>query len=243
MISQTRPLLSHNDLVRFHTPTRSPAVERFAFMEDAPSPTRVRAHHRSSRSMSANRILDFAVPVAVDHRASTPRSHKHSSNSFLSRSFLSHSHLNNPSDHLGAQAEIIDPGSTAAPIVHFRRQLWKHLDRRRENLNLDLFWPMETGKSTHREAEKEAEGLDIFPVEDLAPLCNFRNLRSLKLGGMLQSYQKHIWRCCWLNPELWELGLEMALEPKTRNPYSDQWPVIQGDWKCRSESEGSAVYM
>src|SRR5436309_14198076 len=74
-------------------------------------------------------------------------------------------------------------------------------------------------------------------------LCNFRHLRSLLLNGMLQSYQKYIWQTCWLNPALEELTLEMALEPSIHDPYSQQWPVIEGDWKMAGEGEGSMKYL
>jgi hypothetical protein len=74
-------------------------------------------------------------------------------------------------------------------------------------------------------------------------LCDFHHLRSLQLNGMLRSYQKYIWRTCWLNPALEELTLEMALEPTMHDPYRQHCPVIEGDWKMTREGEGSMEYL
>ncbi|OJD14749.1 hypothetical protein ACJ73_09046 [Blastomyces percursus] len=78
---------------------------------------------------------------------------------------------------------------------------------------------------------------DILPVEAIAPLCNFRNLRFLKLAGMSQSYQKYIWQAAWLNPGLETLELEMALEPCIRRAFAG-WPYIKGGWVQQSKPDG-----
>ncbi|KKZ63044.1 hypothetical protein EMCG_02614 [[Emmonsia] crescens] len=78
---------------------------------------------------------------------------------------------------------------------------------------------------------------DILPLETMAPLCNFRNLRFLRLTGMSQSYQMYIWQAVWLNPGLEELELEMALEPCIRRAFSG-WPYIKGGWIQRSKPDG-----
>ncbi|EEQ92315.2 uncharacterized protein BDCG_07435 [Blastomyces dermatitidis ER-3] len=78
---------------------------------------------------------------------------------------------------------------------------------------------------------------DILPVEAIAPLCNFRNLRFLKLAGMSQSYQKYIWQAAWLNPGLETLELEMALEPCIRRAFSG-WPYIKGGWVQQRKPDG-----
>ncbi len=52
--------------------------------------------------------------------------------------------------------------------------------------------------------------LDSLPLHVLAPLCVYRNLRSLTLTSMMQSYQYYIWRVVWLNPQLTQLTLEMS---------------------------------
>ncbi|KAI1975438.1 hypothetical protein LOZ12_000917 [Ophidiomyces ophidiicola] len=94
---------------------------------------------------------------------------------------------------------------SAKPIMSFRGgSSWRHLDAERDNVYLDLFW------SSHKENPFRPE---IMPIVELAPLSNFRHLRILKLTGMLQSYQPYIWQAVWLNQNLEELHLEMALEP------------------------------
>ena len=121
--------------------------------------------------------------------------------------------------------------------MHFRPNLWRHLDRDRSILNIDLFWPLKP------EATAEDDDSDVFPLEDLQLLCEFRNLRSLQLNGMLQSYQKDIWQTCWLNPGLEELTLEMALEPVMNESYSPSCPVIQSGWTMKSGEDGSVHYL
>ncbi|KAL1956078.1 hypothetical protein VTO42DRAFT_7673 [Malbranchea cinnamomea] len=130
----------------------------------------------------------------------------------------------------GSEADVkswrnFDPDADCKPILSFRGgSAWKYLDPEREQLHLDLFWP----------AKKENPFRpDIFPVENLAPLCNFRCLTYLKLTGMMQSYQKYIWHTVWLNPQLEVVELEMALEPCIRRTSNAKWPSIKGEWKVR----------
>lgn len=47
----------------------------------------------------------------------------------------------------------------------------------------------------------------------MKPLLNFKNLRSLTLGGMERSYQRIIWQTVFQNSQLNDLTLEMALSP------------------------------
>ncbi|KAL9107914.1 MAG: hypothetical protein Q9227_007236 [Pyrenula ochraceoflavens] len=101
---------------------------------------------------------------------------------------------------------------------------------------------------TSQEPVEEVED-DIFPLEDLKPLCQFRSLRYLQLNGMLQSYQKYIWLTTWLNPNLEELVLEMALKPSIRVHYVNEVCEIDDKWilgntystKCLGE-EGNLLY-
>jgi hypothetical protein len=130
-----------------------------------------------------------------------------------------------------------DLGGPSRPVMHFRPNFWRHLERNRSTLNLDLFWPLKP------DPDEEDEESDVFPLNDMRPLCDFRHLRSLQLNGMLQSYQKYIWQTCWLNPGLEELTLEMALEPSIHDPYSQHCRVIEGDWKMTGEGEGSMKYL
>lgn len=128
-----------------------------------------------------------------------------------------------------------DVASECEPIMSFRGgSAWKYLDTDREQVHLDLFWPDKENKNPFRP--------DTFPLEDLAPLCNFRNLTFLKLTGMTQSYQKYIWQTVWLNPHLEVLELEMALEPCIRRTFNAGWPSIKGDWEVRIAEDIREVY-
>ncbi|KAK2803522.1 hypothetical protein FQN50_006957 [Emmonsiellopsis sp. PD_5] len=123
---------------------------------------------------------------------------------------------------------------TAKPVLSFQAgDAWNQFPLDRDTLYLDLFWPVEPQRSIVN---------DIMPVEAMAPLCNFRQLRFLKLTGMSQSYQKYIWQAAWLNPGLEELELEMALEPCIRRTFNAGWPSIKGDWVRRSEDNAVSSY-
>ncbi|KAG5207270.1 hypothetical protein GTR04_0882 [Trichophyton interdigitale] len=124
------------------------------------------------------------------------------------------------------------------PIISFRGgSAWQALDLKRGVLALDLFWPTKKNSPFDNPFRP-----DIMPVKELASLCNFRNLRKLKLTGMSQSYQKYIWQTVWLNPALEELELEMALEPCIRRTFNADWPSIKGDWSYRTADEMPGVY-
>ena len=83
-----------------------------------------------------------------------------------------------------------------APSLFFSKELLIRMDHGKHHLVIDLLRP-----------EGQTE---IFPLEDLSPLCLYRQLRTLKIVGMMQSYQWYIWLVVWLNPELVELDLEMV---------------------------------
>ena len=82
--------------------------------------------------------------------------------------------------------------------VRFSKELLIWMDHNQQHLEIDLFRP---------ESER-----DVFPLQDLSPLCLYRELRTLKITGMMQSYQWYIWLVAWLNPQLTDLTLEMAGE-------------------------------
>lgn len=83
---------------------------------------------------------------------------------------------------------------------------------------------------------------DTFPSSDLTPLMHFRQLRTLKIVGMLDSYQTHIWEAVWLCPQLEVLTLEMCLEPSIRSTRNREWPTIQGNWKMKKLGEVEKKY-
>ena len=84
------------------------------------------------------------------------------------------------------------------PMFEFSKQLLIWMDHDKEHLEIDLFRP---------------EGLKhIYPAHVLSPLCLYRKLHSLKIVGMMRSYQPYIWLVVWMNPYLSELTLETANE-------------------------------
>ena len=84
------------------------------------------------------------------------------------------------------------------PRVTFSKELLVRMDHNKRHLEIDLFRP---------ESEPTA-----FPLQDLSPLCLYRELRTLKITGMMQDYQSMFWPVVWLNPQLTDLSLEMAGE-------------------------------
>ncbi|KAL5358657.1 hypothetical protein BJX96DRAFT_163901 [Aspergillus floccosus] len=120
------------------------------------------------------------------------------------------------------------------PLMSFRGSVsWFYIPRNRQELGLDVFWPT---------TEQSSRDTDTLPIEELAPLCEFRNLRVLKLTGMVQSYQKYIWQAAWLNPRLEELELEMAVPPRIRRGFNGKWPYIKGGWMLSEGHYGGPVY-
>ena len=84
------------------------------------------------------------------------------------------------------------------PMFEFSKQLLIWMDHDKEHLEIDLFRPA---------------GLKhIYPAHVLSPLCLYRKLHSLKIVGMMRSYQPYIWLVVWMNPYLSELTLETASE-------------------------------
>ncbi|EAW10977.1 uncharacterized protein ACLA_066130 [Aspergillus clavatus NRRL 1] len=126
-------------------------------------------------------------------------------------------------------------GIPTHPLLHFRGgATWSRLPRTLPTLALDLFHPVRPDQETEE---------TILPLDELAPLCQFRGLRVLKLTGMMQSYQRYIWQAAWLNPELEELELGMALEPRLRRREDGQrWPYIRGGWTLDAAHYGEPVY-
>lgn len=79
----------------------------------------------------------------------------------------------------------------------------------------------------------------------MAQLCDFRNLRVLRITGMMQSFQKYIWRAAWLNLNLEELELGMALAPRIRASVAENrtdWPLIRGGWDFEVSVYSDPVY-
>ncbi|KKK21639.1 hypothetical protein ARAM_005243 [Aspergillus rambellii] len=130
-----------------------------------------------------------------------------------------------------------DQATLQNPLVEFRGgPTWASIPKDRRTLCLDVFWP---DKKEKQEAEKE---ISMLPVEELAPLSAFRSLRVLKITGMTQTYQRYIWQAAWLNVDLDELELGMALPPRLRRSYVGKWPYMKGGWQLDKAHYGEPVY-
>lgn len=129
----------------------------------------------------------------------------------------------------------VDLGSRDKPIPNFRPHLWRHFDKERDVLSIDLFWPIKLNKEEDEDEdnEDEDEDKDVFPYNDLKPLVTYHNLRYLQISGMMRSYQPLIFATCWVNKNLTHVRLEMALEPEMKpvskgsklkyRPINDKW--------------------
>ncbi|KAJ6015911.1 hypothetical protein N7540_010502 [Penicillium herquei] len=152
----------------------------------------------------------------------------------------------NLDDHVDIEDEQIneptqesDEIATVTKPLHLFRggDAWSNLPRSQTTLGLDIFWP-----DCLDEGVEEVEE-PCLELSKLKPLCEFRNLRSLKIVGMMQSYQTFIWQAAWLNPDLEELELGMAVEPEISNKiYETQWKVIKEGWTLDPRMSGGPVY-
>ena len=86
----------------------------------------------------------------------------------------------------------------SSPRVTFSKELLIRMEHNKHQLEIDLFRP--------------ASEPTMFPLQDLSPLCLYRELRALKITGMMQTYQSMLWAVVWLNTQLTDLSLEMAGE-------------------------------
>ncbi|KAL4919072.1 hypothetical protein BDW62DRAFT_210021 [Aspergillus aurantiobrunneus] len=148
-----------------------------------------------------------------------------------------------------------DQATPAKPLMEFRGGAhWTALPKDRRTLGIDVYWPVPTDKHDARNLEEdvrkqnrnesteeeEEEDPTIFPIDNMVPLCMFRNLRSLKITGMMQSYQMYIFQAAWLNNNLEELEIGMALPPRLCRGY--KWPYMKGGWRLDKATYGDPVY-
>ncbi|RAH49400.1 uncharacterized protein BO95DRAFT_507983 [Aspergillus brunneoviolaceus CBS 621.78] len=155
------------------------------------------------------------------------------------------------------------------PLLEFRGgATWARFPRNRRSLGIDVYLPIDKSQSatattaaadstaqteeqTNGEEEEEDEDEDeeeveerveVLPVEQLFPLIHFRHLRSLKITGMVQSYQRYIWQAAWLNTGLEELELSMVCPPRLRQSFAGNWPYIKGGWTMNPTHYSAPVY-
>lgn len=110
---------------------------------------------------------------------------------------------------------------------------WDDVPRCTKRLKLDLL------VSFPGDSDADDKFLNI---EDMKPLLEFRQLRSLHISGMVKSYQTYIWQTVWLNVHLEELELEMAVEPRLNQISKEMWTPIREGWKMGNGIKGQPVY-
>lgn len=219
-----------------------PARHRRFSMNDALSfsPTSLRSNRfvgfgRRARSRSRSRSPSRSPSVVAESRQS---------GSILRSAFnIASSKTNKTAKDDDADIESIlstrvpqEPGTPAKSLMFFRGGAsWNCLPRGMQGMDIDLFWPVKQDQEVGNDRE-------VLHIEEMAPLCQFRRLRVLKITGMLQSYQKYIWQAAWLNTELEELELGMALGPRIRRNFTGDWPFIKGGWRLREDTYGEPVY-
>ena len=142
-----------------------------------------------------------------------------------------------------------DEATPEKPLMEFRGgDTWMRLTDDRRLLGIDVFWPRYLDEKDENTNDKESSGKKTKPepvvldLEQMSPLSQFRNLRSLKITGMMQSYQKYIWQAAWLNHNLDELELGMALPPRIRKNRTGNWPYMKGGWKLNPAHYAEPVY-
>ncbi|KAJ5929845.1 hypothetical protein N7454_006795 [Penicillium verhagenii] len=142
-----------------------------------------------------------------------------------------------PTDLPSSDAAVSDYSTETAtpkrPLFNFNGgSNWLIIPRSKKSLGLDMFCPYD-----------DSDDDDDRSLHELKPLCEFRGLRSLKIVGMMQSYQYFIWQAAWLNLELDELELEMVLEPEIKNQIiQDRWKDIKTGWAIDGQIHHRPVY-
>lgn len=214
--------------VRSPSPTRPPTARAFVprrTLQSSPLKEKVPPQQTaieemkvpSSPSRSVSRLNVLASMSASPHLSITPMA-------------------TGASSVAGVIEYDTDIATPEKPLLNFcGGSNWSIILRNRERLGLDLFRPYNSDRDEDAETRTHSE---------LKPLCEFRNLRSLKIMGMMQSYQSSIWRAVWLNPKLDELELEMALEPEIVNRIlRGEWRDIREGWAIAGKMGGEPVYL
>ncbi|EXJ95861.1 hypothetical protein A1O1_00986 [Capronia coronata CBS 617.96] len=189
----------------------------------------------------SKRVFDTATNTHVQDKPADTNTRKGAStdescvvqhNRRLSNSSLKSASASSVSDR------SVDLGGLDKPISNFRPYLWRLLERERDVLNLDLFWPIKVNEESDEDEEDDENGdsngdgdpKGVFPFKDLKPLTEFRHLRHLQLNGMMRSYQPLIWATCWVNKDLTRVHLEMALEPVINEDIMHKYRNIDRNW-------------
>ncbi|PYH43633.1 uncharacterized protein BP01DRAFT_375288 [Aspergillus saccharolyticus JOP 1030-1] len=136
--------------------------------------------------------------------------------------------------------ETVDGAEQATPtnpLLEFRGgETWARFPRNRRSLGID-----DEEDDDYEEEEKEIQ-IEVLPLEQMFPLVHFRHLRSLRITGMVQSYQTYIWQAAWLNTGLEELELSMVCQPRLRRSFAGKWPYIKEGWTMNPVHYSEPVY-
>ncbi|KAK7544521.1 uncharacterized protein J3D65DRAFT_673265 [Phyllosticta citribraziliensis] len=107
----------------------------------------------------------------------------------------------------------------------FSKEIWPVVNPDITQLSLNVFVP------DAEDRENDAPHPEYFTHDDLKHLTVFRNLDSLCIYGMTESFQSIIWETAWRNNHLRVLELGMLLHPITRAEDGTPFARIGKHWK------------
>ncbi|KAJ5580297.1 uncharacterized protein N7459_006282 [Penicillium hispanicum] len=213
---ERRPRSSSDD-----TPTATPRKRRHLSLP-------VGLRRRATVTTAPTRLLDFT------RRARSPSPIKSKTEPTIEEIEVLASPTDSVQDEPFTMLVVAETATPAKPILSFRGGVaWDDIARDKMTLGLDLFWPN----------APDAQVMECLDIMELKPLCQFLGLSSLKLVGMMQSYQSYIWQAAWLNLNLDELELGMALEPEIiSSERAADWKLIQDEWKMDKKTSAKPIY-
>ena len=182
----------HSDKKQKEPEEHEEPLNSHKYIEERPKKTTL--SQQVSRATMTERQGPFTTVTPVTPATPQPRS---MGNTRPSISISGSEHTLTADSRVVMVSPYRDKGSSISQVT-FSKDLLIRLDHNINHLEIDLFRP--------------ASEAGVFPLQDLSPLCLYRALRTLKVTGMMQSYQPYIWLVVWLNPQLTDLTLEMAGE-------------------------------
>ncbi|KAK7553720.1 hypothetical protein IWX49DRAFT_615883 [Phyllosticta citricarpa] len=107
----------------------------------------------------------------------------------------------------------------------FSKEIWPVVNPDITQLSLNVFVP------DAEDRDDDAPHPEYFTHDDMKHLTVFRNLNSLCVYGMTESFQSILWETVWRNTHLHTLELGMLLHPITRTEDGSPFPRIGKHWK------------
>ena len=85
--------------------------------------------------------------------------------------------------------------------------------------------------------QRPAPGKTVVPLDEqyLSCLTSFKNLRCLRVSGMLKSYQKKLFQAIWKMQFLEDLQLRMAEEPRISPEAGRRFRPIEKGWSPQTK--------